>query len=88
MSWKRKIKITRNNKIIFEESNIKVKIDLEWLLENKKLRLVDIEGKTNLSYQQLLNIKKWRTTKISFDTIWRFLNAFKCKPNDLFKVIK
>jgi hypothetical protein len=29
MSWKRKIKITRNNKIIFEESNIKVKIDLE-----------------------------------------------------------
>lgn len=67
---------------------MRVEIDIAWLLEKKELRLIDIEKKSWLSYQQLWNIKTWRTTKIGFDTIWKLLEAFKCKPNDLFKITK
>lgn len=67
---------------------MKVEIDIKWLLEKRNLRLIDIEEKTWLSYQQLWNIKTWRTTKIGFETIWKLLEAFKCRPNDLFKITK
>ncbi len=67
---------------------MKIEIDINGLLEKKKLRLIDIENKTWLSYQQLWNIKTWRTKKIEFETIWKLLEAFKCKPNDLFKITK
>lgn len=65
-----------------------MEIDIQWLLDKKNLKLIDLENKTWLSYQQLWNIKEWRTTKISFDTIWKLLEAIKCKPNDLFKITK
>ena len=65
---------------------MRVEIDIQWLLEKKNIRLCDLEKKVDLSYQQLWNIKEWRTTKVSFDTIWKLLEAFNCKPNDLFKV--
>jgi DNA-binding Xre family transcriptional regulator len=67
---------------------MKVELNIEWLLEKKKMRLSDLEKLVNLSYQQLWNIKEWRTTKVSFDTIWKLLEGFKCKPNDLFKITK
>ena len=65
---------------------MKVEINIEWLLEKKNMKLSDLEKKVSLSYQQLWNIKEWRTTKVSFDTIWELLKGFKCKPNDLFKL--
>jgi len=67
---------------------MKVKLNIEWLLEEKSMRLCDLEKKVSLSYQQLWNIKEWRTTKVSFDTVWELLKGFKCKPNDLFKLTK
>lgn len=67
---------------------MKVEINIEWLLEAKSMKLSDLEKKVSLSYQQLWNIKEWRTTKVSFETIWELLKGFKCKPNDLFKVTK
>ncbi len=67
---------------------MRVEIDIQWLLEKKNIRLCDLEKKVDLSYQQLWNIKEWRTTKVSFDTIWKLLKGFKCKPNDLFKLTK
>jgi DNA-binding Xre family transcriptional regulator len=67
---------------------MRVEIDIQWLLEKKNIRLCDLEKKVDLSYQQLWNIKEWRTTKVSFETIWELLKGFKCKPNDLFKVTK
>ena len=67
---------------------MKVKLNIEWLLEKKKMKLSDLEKLVNLSYQQLWNIKEWRTTKISFETIWELLKGFKCKPNDLFTITK
>lgn len=67
---------------------MKVEINIEWLLEAKNMKLSDLEKLVSLSYQQLWNIKEWRTTKISFDTIWELLKGFKCKPNDLFKITK
>lgn len=67
---------------------MKVELNIEWLLEKKKIRLSDLEKLVNLSYQQLWNIKEWRTIKISFETIWELLKGFKCKPNDLFKITK
>jgi DNA-binding Xre family transcriptional regulator len=67
---------------------MKVKIDIEWLLEKKNLKLSDLEKLVNLSYQQLWNIKEWRTSKISFYTIWELLKGFNCKPNDLFLITK
>ncbi len=67
---------------------MKVKINIEWLLEKKNIKLSDLEKLVNLSYQQLWNIKEWRTSKVSFDTIWQLLKAFKCKPNDLFIITK
>ncbi len=67
---------------------MEVKLNMEWLLEKKKMKLKDLEKRVNLSYQQLWNIKEWRTSKISFDTIWELLKGFNCKPNDLFIVTK
>ena len=68
--------------------NMKVEINIEWLLEKKNMKLSDLEKKVSLSYQQLWNIKEWRTTKVSFETIGELLKGFKCKPNDLFKLTK
>ena len=67
---------------------MKVEIDIEWLLEKKNMKLSDLEKKVSLSYQQLWNIKEWRTTKVSFETIGELLKGFKCKPNELFKLTK
>lgn len=67
---------------------MKVEINIEWLLETKNMKLSDLEKLVSLSYQQLWNIKEWRTTKVSFETIWELLKGFKCKPNDLFKITK
>lgn len=67
---------------------MKVELNMEWLLEKKKMKLSDLEKVVNLSYQQLWNIKQWRTSKISFETIWELINGFKCKPNDLFIITK
>jgi len=67
---------------------MKVSLNIEWLLEKRKMRLKDLENKVNLSYQQLWNIKQWRTSKVSFETVWELLKGFKCKPNDLFIVTK
>jgi len=65
---------------------MKVEINIEALLEKKKMRLSDLEKLVNLSYQQLWNIKEGRTSRITFETIWELLNGLKCKPNDLFKI--
>jgi len=67
---------------------MKIKIDIEWLLKKNNIKLSDLEKLVNLSYQQLWNIKEWKTTKISFDTVWELLKGFKCKPNDLFIITK
>lgn len=67
---------------------MKVELNIEWLLEKRNMKLSDLEKLVNLSYQQLWNIKEWRTTKISFETIWELLKGFKCKPNDLFIITK
>ena len=67
---------------------MKVELNIEGLLEEKSMRLCDLEKRVSLSYQQLWNIKEWRTTKVSFDTIWELLKGFRCKPNDLFKLTK
>ena len=67
---------------------MKVELNIEWLLEKNKMRLSDLEKLVNLSYQQLWNIKEWRTSKVNFETIWELLKGFKCKPNDLFKITK
>ena len=67
---------------------MKIELDIVWLLEKKKIKLSDLEKLVNLSYQQLWNIKQWRTSRISFDTIWELLKGFNCKPNDLFKITK
>ena len=67
---------------------MKVELNMEWLLEKNQMKLSDLEKIVNLSYQQLWNIKQWRTSKISFETIWELIKGFKCKPNDLFKITK
>ena len=67
---------------------MRVKIDIEWLLKKRNIKLSDLEKLVNLSYQQLWNIKEWRTSKVSFDTVWELLKGFKCKPNDLFLITK
>lgn len=67
---------------------MKVEMNIEELLDKKKMRLSDLEKMVNLSYQQLWNIKEGRTSRITFDTIWELLNGLKCKPNDLFKITK
>jgi len=67
---------------------MKVELNIDWLLKKKKIKLSDLEKLVNLSYQQLWNIKQWRTSRISFDTIWELLKGFNCKPNDLFKITK
>ncbi len=65
-----------------------LRLNIEWLLERKDKKLSWLEKETWISYQALWNMKKWTTTKIGFETIWKLLEAFKCKPNDLFKITK
>lgn len=69
-------------------ARMKVSIDLEKLLAEKGWRLTDLEEKTGMSYQQLWNIKSWRTSKINFETIAALLGAFGCEPNELFTLTK
>jgi len=69
-------------------STVKITINIQYLLDKKNMRLSDLEKRVKLSYQQLWNIKQWRTSKISFETIWELINGFKCKPNDLFIITK
>lgn len=67
---------------------MKVELNIDRLLEKNQMKLSDLEKVVNLSYQQLWNIKEWRTSKIGFETIWELLNGFKCAPNDLFEITK
>jgi len=45
---------------------MKVELNIEWLLKKRKIKLRDLERVINISYQQLWNIKQWRTSKIMF----------------------
>lgn len=65
-----------------------VKLNIENLLLKKEKNLRWLEIQTWISYQALWSMKNWKTTKISFDTIWKLLSAFKCKPNDLLMINK
>lgn len=66
---------------------MKIEINLWWLLGENKMTARALSEKTWLSPQQISHIKNWKTTKISFDTIAKFLKAFDCKPNDLFTIV-
>ena len=65
-----------------------IKLNITELLEKKDKKLRWLEEETWISYQALWSMKNGKTSKISFDTIWKLLKAFKCKPNDLFKINK
>lgn len=75
---------------------IELETELENLKNTKKYWLVwDSEKcpeQVVLDYQNKLSIlkeiKEWRTTKVSFETIGELLKGFKCKPNELFKLTK
>ena len=64
------------------------KLNITTLLEKKAKNLRWLEKETWISYQALWSMKNGKTKAINFDTIWKLLEAFKCKPNDLFIIIK
>jgi DNA-binding Xre family transcriptional regulator len=67
---------------------MKVEIKITELLEKREQKLAWLSRKTWINYNALSRIKKWETAKISFETIWKLIEVFKCSPNDLFKITK
>lgn len=65
-----------------------IKLNIEWLLEKKNKNLNWLSKETRINYNALFKMKKWETVKVEFNSIWKLLEAFKCKPNDLFKITK
>lgn len=62
-------------------------LNIDELLNKRNRNLNWLSKETLISYNALSKMKKWKSTKIEFKTIWKLLEAFKCKPNDLFKII-
>ena len=65
-----------------------IKLNIEWLLVKKNKNLNWLSKETWINYNALSKMKKGESTKIEFNTIWKLLEAFKCKPNDLFIITK
>lgn len=65
-----------------------IELNIKELLNKKNKNLAWLEEKTWISYQALWSMKKGKTKAINFDTIWKLLKAFNCKPNDLFIITK
>lgn len=65
---------------------MKVEINLSELLRKNKMNSRDLARKSGISYQQISNIKIWKTRRIGLDTIEKLLEAFQCEPNDLFVI--
>jgi len=63
---------------------MKVEANIDKLLWKSNMTLYMLSKDTGISYNALKKIKEGDTSKIEFDTIWKLLKAFKCKPNDLF----
>lgn len=63
-------------------------INLDKLLKEKKLTASALSIKTGICYQQLSNIRRKETTKISLDTIEKLVKGLDCTFNDLFLFIK
>ncbi len=66
---------------------MKLIINLKNILEKKKMTTVELSEITWLSRQQISTIKNWKSKRIELTTIHKLMKAFKCTPNDLFKVI-
>lgn len=58
------------------------------LLKENNMTARELSKSANISTQQLSYIRNGKTTKISFETLAKFLEIFKCTPNDLFNITK
>ena len=67
---------------------MKVLVNIDKLLSKNTMSLYKLSKRTWISYNALKNIRDNTTSKIEFDTIQKLLLAFRCKPNDLFKITK
>ncbi len=67
---------------------MKVLVNIDKLLSKNTMSLYELSKQTWISYNALKKIRDNTTSKIEFDTIGKLLIAFKCKPNDLFEIIK
>ncbi len=65
-----------------------IMLNIEWMLEKKNKNLNRLSKTTGINYNALSKMKKWETIKVEFNTIWKLLEVFKCKPNDLFIITK
>lgn len=66
----------------------RVKLDIRGLIRNKWLTFKQLSTITGISTQQLSNINREKTNKVSFNTIEKLLMGLHCSPNDLFVVEK
>ena len=58
------------------------------IITKEKLKIKWFRKTCKFELSTALEYKRMKTSKISFDTIWQLLKAFKCKPNDLFKLTR
>jgi len=65
---------------------MKVLVNIDKLLSKNTMSLYELSKRTWISYNALKSIRDNTTSKIEFDTIEKLLLAFKCKPDDLFKI--
>ena len=56
------------------------------LLKENNMTARELSKSVNISTQQLSYIRNGKTTKVSFETLAKFLKVFKCEPNDLFTI--
>lgn len=67
---------------------IGVIIDIKSLIKDKWITFKKLSIITGISTQQLSNINRQKTDKVSFNTVAKLLTGLQCSPNDLFVVEK
>lgn len=67
---------------------MQVEINLWELMGKSKMTALKLSELTWISPIQISKIKNGKTKKIELQTIAKFLEAFECTPNELFKITK
>jgi len=67
---------------------MQVEINLWELMGKNKMTAIKLSNLTWISPIQISKIKNGKTKKIELKTIAKFLEAFECSPDELFKITK
>ncbi len=65
-----------------------IKCRLSRLLGDRRMSVVELKRRTDLSYGTLQNLYHEKTTGVTFDTIDEICRGLKCRTGDLFEYVE